>query len=72
MKGSIRIGTISFEVEVDSDNPEVKESCQRILDNARESIEAAMAEAVCAQVRRLLPGVTAECTGAWDEGEEGL
>ena len=70
MKGKVRIEMIRLEAEIDSDNPEVQRACQKIIDNAAETIEAVVAEAVCKELRRLLPGITAECTGTWMEGDD--
>lgn len=70
MKGKVRIGAIKIEAEIDSDDAVVRERCQEIIDNAYERIEAAIAEAVCAELKAILPGITATCTEAWTEGED--
>jgi len=70
MKGKVRIQMIKLEAEIDSENPEVERECQRIIDNASERIEHVVAEAVCKELRNLIPGITAECTGTWMEGED--
>lgn len=72
MKGRVSIRAIRVEAEIDSDDPEVKERCQQIIDNAYERIEAAIAEAVCAELKNILPGITAVCTEAYTEDEEDL
>jgi len=70
MKGKIRFGTTRFEAEIDSEDPEVAQQCQRIIDNAAERIESAIAEAVCKELQLILPGITAECNNTWVEGDE--
>lgn len=70
VKGKVRIEMIRLEAEIDSDNPEVQRACQKIIDNAVERIEAVVAEAVCKELKLLIPGITAECTGTWMEDEE--
>lgn len=70
MKAKVAIGPIRIEAELDTDKPEVQQECQRLIDNAAERLEAAMAQAVCEELKRLLPGITATCIGAWNEGEE--
>jgi hypothetical protein len=70
MNGKIRFGTTRFEAEIDSEDPEVERQCQRTIDNAAERIEAAITEAVCKELRLILPGITAECNNTWVEGDE--
>lgn len=70
MRGKVRIAMAHIEAEIDSSNPEVQQACQRMIDNAQERIEAAVMEAVIRELKSILPGITAECTGTWLEGEE--
>lgn len=70
MKATVKIGAIKLEVEVEDSDRELALAAQRIIDNNQESIEAAIAEGVVHHIERLLPGIKATCTGAWNEGEE--
>jgi hypothetical protein len=66
MKGRIRI---KLEVEAESDLPEDQQSFQRVIDNANERIEAAVAQAVIREIKLLLPDFT-KCDVILDEGDE--
>lgn len=70
MKATIKISAIKIQVEVDCDDPELGAAAQKTIDSNQESIEAAMAEGVMRHLERLLPGVKATCTGAWNEGDD--
>ncbi len=70
MKANVKISAIKIEVEVDSDDHELGQKAQKLIDSNQESIEAAMAEGVMRHIEILLPGVKATCIGAWNEGDD--
>ena len=69
MKGTVKIGAIRLEAVIDSEDPVVQQRCQEIVDASAERIEHAIGEAVCAELRRILPGITATTIFAGSEEE---
>lgn len=70
MKATLKIKQTKLELEIETDDPAIEEGIRQIVNNGRESVEAAMAEAACQQLQRLIPGIKAICTGAWLEDDK--
>ena len=68
MKARVKISGLTIEAEVESEDPAVTEYCQRLIENASERIEAAIAEALTREFKTILPMLNCRVvTGDEDE-----
>ena len=67
MKANVSIGGIAICVEVECADPFVRERAQMLVENAHERIEHAIGQAICAELKLILPGIEAQVTGMNDQ-----
>lgn len=68
MTAAVRIGKVDLQVDVECEVPTVKAACQKLIEQSGERIEAAIASAVCDELRRIIPGIRAKVVGiSWED-----
>lgn len=71
MKARVKISNINIDAEITADDPALQEAAARIVENANERIEHAIAEAVKRELQAILPGLDCTTTSyGWEDDDE--